>query len=175
MTWGISHAFIYDFIVKQACFVQQSNSFLEWLLTYSGLPKFPRFPCLWSPPGISTTACASICITTSTTPAYVKEKVLIFSKKSFFFSLSLLMSENRVCCLVGAKPKDTTKPTIRKRRIYYHLQQVRKTLGIFSQAVSAWIQNLGRFKLREQACSWRGLSRGEFSIESQHRLTESKL
>ena len=47
MSWGISRAFIYGFIVKPACFVpQRSNSFLEQSLTYSGLPKFPTFPSL---------------------------------------------------------------------------------------------------------------------------------
>ena len=47
MTWSICHAFIYGFIVKQVCFVPWcSVGFLEWLLTYSGIPKFPRFPSL---------------------------------------------------------------------------------------------------------------------------------
>ena len=48
MTWGINHTLIYGLIVKQACFMepQHSDGFLEGLLTYSGLPKFPRFPSL---------------------------------------------------------------------------------------------------------------------------------
>lgn len=47
MTWSICHAFIYGFIVKQVCFVPWcSVGFLEWLLIYGDLPKFPRFPSL---------------------------------------------------------------------------------------------------------------------------------
>ena len=47
MTWDLSHAFIYGFTVSQACFTPQcSNTFLELSLTYSGLPKFPRFSSL---------------------------------------------------------------------------------------------------------------------------------
>ena len=47
MAWGIAHAFIYRFIVKQACFTPQHfNRFLERSLTYSGLPKFPKFSSL---------------------------------------------------------------------------------------------------------------------------------
>ena len=52
----MSHAFIYGFIVKQACFIpQHSNSFLELSLTYIGLPKFPRFLYLWRRIGTSIT------------------------------------------------------------------------------------------------------------------------
>ena len=44
MTSGISSAFIYDFIVKQACFLLwYSNSFPEWSFTYKLSSKFPRF------------------------------------------------------------------------------------------------------------------------------------
>ena len=44
-TWGMVHAFIHCFIVKQVCFIPWcTESFLEPSLTYRGLPKFPRFP-----------------------------------------------------------------------------------------------------------------------------------
>ena len=80
-----------------------------------------------------------------------------------------------VCLLIGIKPKDT-QPSHRWRegRIYY-LQQVRRTLGIFPKAISPQQQNWGSFKLRVHAYSWRGLSRGEFSIVLEQRLTESRL
>ena len=51
MIWGISHAFIYGFIVTQACFLPwYSDSFLERSLTGSGLPKFLGFPSLSTVP-----------------------------------------------------------------------------------------------------------------------------
>ena len=57
----LPHALIYGFIVKQVCFIPwHSDGFLEWLLIYSGLPKFLQFPHLWSPPGTSTTTCITI-------------------------------------------------------------------------------------------------------------------
>ena len=47
MTWGMSHALIYGFVVKQAYFIPRpSDGFLEPILTDSGLPEFPRFPSL---------------------------------------------------------------------------------------------------------------------------------
>ena len=47
MAWDISWAFTYSFIVKHAYFIpRHSSRFLELSLTYSGLPKFPRFSSL---------------------------------------------------------------------------------------------------------------------------------
>ena len=46
-TWGVSHAFIYGFVINWGCFIPwYSDGFLKWLLTYNGLPNFPRFPSL---------------------------------------------------------------------------------------------------------------------------------
>ena len=70
--------------------------------------------------------------------------------------------------------RHTAKPQSREGRIYY-LQQVRRTLGIFPKATSPQQQNQGSFKLRAHAYSWRGLSREEFSIDVEQRLTESRL
>ena len=64
------------------------------------------------------------------------------------------------------------------RRRIYHLQQVRKTLGIFPKAVSSPNMNseIGRsFKLRVHAYSQRGLSRGKFSIELGQRCMASEI
>ena len=47
MAWGTFCGFVYSFMVKQACFIEQCSSrFLKRSLTYSGLLKFPRFPSL---------------------------------------------------------------------------------------------------------------------------------
>ena len=54
-------------------------------------------------------------------------------------------------------------------RIYYS-QQVWRTLGIFLKAVYRQ-QKWGNVKVTVHAYSWRGLRRGEFSIESRQRLT----
>ena len=69
-----------------------------------------------------------------------------------------------------------TQPSQRagEGRIYY-LQQVRRTLEIFPKAVSPQQPNWGRSKLRVHAYSWRGLSRGEFSMELGQKSTEAKL
>lgn len=60
--------------------------------------------------------------------------------------------------------KEAAKPKLRK--IYYFLQQVRRTSRIFPKAVSTQQQELGNFKPKGTCILWRGLSRGKF----QHRL-----
>ena len=47
--------------------------------------------------------------------------------------------------------KDKTKPETEKGRIYYCLQQIKTTLGIFPKAVSPWKRSWGSFKLRVHA------------------------
>ena len=62
MIWGISHAFIYGFIVTQACFLPwYSDSFLERSLTRSGLPKFLGFPSLSTVPYRDFYRCLYMC------------------------------------------------------------------------------------------------------------------
>ena len=61
MAWGISCAFIYDFIVKQPSFIPRcSDCFLERLLTYSHLPKFPSFPFLSIVPSVQFSSVQSL-------------------------------------------------------------------------------------------------------------------
>ena len=86
----------------------------------------------------------------------------------------LLLPPNWVCLLVGVKLKDTTKPNI-GRRMALPLAASKEKTGVFPKAVSPQQQNWGSFKLRVHAYSWRGLSRGEFSIELGPSSTKSKL
>ena len=60
------HAFLYGFIVKQACFLPwYSDSLLERSLTYSGLPKFPRFPSLSTVPSWDFYSCLCVLVVQS--------------------------------------------------------------------------------------------------------------
>ena len=74
---------------------------------------------------------------------------------------------NWFCLSVGVEPVDTTKPQIRRRRIYYYLQQVRGTPGSFPKQCCPEQQSWGSSKLRFHAY----LRRGEFSIELGQRST----
>ena len=56
----------------------------------------------------------------------------------------LLLPKNWVSLLVGIEPIDTAKPKIGRRKDYY-LQQIRRTPGIFSKAVSPLTAKLGKF------------------------------
>ena len=85
----------------------------------------------------------------------------------------VVLPENRVCLLLSAEPKDTTKPKIGRRKDLL-IAASEGTLRIFSKAVSIQLAKLEN-KLRAHAYSCRGLSRGEFSIELGQRLTDSKL
>ena len=52
----------------------------------------------------------------------------------------VLLPENWAGLLMGVKPIGTTKPKIGRRkdgRIFFYLQQIRRMLGIFSEAVSS--------------------------------------
>ena len=55
----------------------------------------------------------------------------------------ILFPESWVHLLVDVEPIDTTKSKIR-RRMYYYLQQGRRTLGIFPKAVSPQTAQLGK-------------------------------
>lgn len=61
MTFSISCAFIYGFTVKQGCFAPWCSDGFLAQLTYSGLPKFPKFPSLsMVPTWTSTSTCVTI-------------------------------------------------------------------------------------------------------------------
>ena len=101
--------------------------------------------------------------------------LLTASTKSYLllpFSL-VVLPKNWVWLLVGVKRQNQAR--LKEGRIYYCFQQIKTTLGIFPKAVSPWKRSWGSFKLRVHAYSSRGLSSGEFSIESEQRLTGSKV
>lgn len=76
---------------------------------------------------------------------------------SFFNENWLVLLENRVHLLVGVAPEDTTN--LKTGRKIYYLQQVRRTQGIFPEAVtSPAAKTKAVFKLRVHADSWRGLA-----------------
>ena len=67
----------------------------------------------------------------------------------------ILLPRIWVCFLVGIRPKDTTKPKIERKKDY--LQQVRRTLGIFSKAVFPRILRLGNFYAKGTCILMKGL------------------
>lgn len=72
------------------------------------------------------------------------------------------------------RKKDKTKPKIWRKKDSL-LGTSEKSTKIFPKAVSPQQHNWGSFKPREQVHSWRSLSRGEFNIELEQRLTEPRL
>ena len=84
-----------------------------------------------------------------------------------------LLPEHWVCLLMGVEPKDTTKPKIGRRKDPL-LAASKENTGNISQS-SVCPKTAESFKLRAHAYSFRGLRRGEFSVELGPRSIESKL
>ena len=108
----------------------------------------------------------------------IKKKKKVNINENFLFNIdfSKLFYQKIGFLLLGCvKSKDTTKPmNDRKKDLLFSASKGEETRDP-SQSSVLGAGKLGSFQLRVHPYSWRGLSRGEFSIELGSRTTESNL